>query len=86
MMVGNGVVVRGIVVFALDNAAKIPLELASILVSSNSLSIVRWVRIGLKSARLSRESSIYGSHVMTRGKLIKTIKLTENIRVCVIKV
>ena len=48
VMVGKGVVVRGIVVFALDNAAKIPLELASILVSSNSFAIVRWVRIGLK--------------------------------------
>ena len=63
VMVGKGVVVNGIVVFALDNAAKIPLELASILVSLNRLSIVRWVRIRLKSARLSRETHIYGSHV-----------------------
>ena len=49
-MVGRGVVVNGIVVFALDNAANIPLELVSMSLSSNSLSIVRWVRIRLKKA------------------------------------
>ena len=41
MKVGKGVVVNGIVVFALDNAANIPLEFVSMSLSSNSLSIVR---------------------------------------------
>jgi len=50
VMVGKGVVVSGIVVFALDNAAKIPLELVSMSLFSNNLSIVRRVRIGLKKA------------------------------------